>query len=87
MAIYAFYAATPDQRRSDGIGFVLAEGADEAAARAVAQSLVGGTSIAGFTAVPVAAGVEAVAVQGLPVGARSGATWPTVTRGGGFLGA
>jgi hypothetical protein len=87
MAIYAFYAATPDQRRSDGIGFVIAEGADEAAARAVAQALVGGTSIAGFTAATVGAGVQAVAVQGLPVGARSGTTWPKVTRGGGFLGA
>lgn len=87
MAIFAFYPATPNLRRADGIGFVLAEGADEAAARAVAQALVGGQSISGFTAVTVAAGVQPVAVQGVPVGNRSGTTWPNVTRGGGFIGA
>lgn len=87
MAIYAFYPAAPNLRRADGIGFVLAEGADEAAARSVAQALVGGTSIAEFTAVSVLSGVAAVAVQGLPVGAKSQSTWPNLTRGGGFLGA
>lgn len=87
MAIYAFYPATSNLRRSDGVGFVLAEGADEASARAAAQALVGGPSIGAFAAVPIAAGVAPVAVQGLPVGAKSGATWPNVTRGGGFLGA
>lgn len=86
MAIFAFYPATPNLRRPDGFGFAIAEGTDEASARAVAQSLVGGTSIDDFTAVEIASGVEPVAVQGLPVGARSQATWPTVTRGGGFLG-
>lgn len=87
MAIYAFYPAASSLRRSDGIGFVLAEGADEASARAAAQALVGGPSIEGFSAVQVAAGIQPVAVQGLPVGAKSGTTWPSVTRGGGFLGA
>jgi len=87
MAIYAFFPATPNLRRSDGIGFVLAEGADAASARAVAQALVGGPSIADFAAVTVAAGMAPVAVQGTPVGAKSQATWPNVTRGGGFLGA
>jgi hypothetical protein len=86
MAIFAFYPAATNLRRPDGIGFVLAEGADEATARAVAQTLVGGTSIAAFTGVPITAGMEPVAVQGLPVGGRNGATWPKVTRGGGFLG-
>jgi hypothetical protein len=86
MAIFAFYAAASHLRRPDGIGFVMAEGADAAAARAVAQALVGGTSIADFTAVQVAAGIEPVAVQGLPVGDRDGSTWPKITRGGGFLG-
>jgi hypothetical protein len=85
MAIFAFYPAASHQRRSDGIGFVLAEGADEAAARNAAQALVGGTSIAEFAAVPITSGIEPVAVQGLPVGERSGSTWPKVTRGGGFL--
>lgn len=87
MAIFAFHPALEIDRRPDGIGFVLAEGVDEVAARAVAQTLVGGRSIALWSAVPIAAGVPAVAVQGAPVGAKSQATWPNVTRGGGVLGA
>lgn len=86
MAIFAFHPALPIDRRPDGIGFVLAEGTDEAAARTAAQALVGGRSIAAWSAVPVVTGVPAVAVQGIPVGAKSQATWPNVTRGGGFLG-
>lgn len=86
MAIYAFYPTKDIDRRPDGIGFTLAEGADEATARAVAQALAGGTSIDAFAAVLVAPGIEPVVVQGLPVGARGGSTWPKLTRGGGFLG-
>jgi hypothetical protein len=86
MAIFAFYPATPNLHRTDGIGFILAEGADVAIARAVAQALVGGPSIADFTAVTIAAGLVPVAVQGVPVGAKSQTTWPPVTRGGGFIG-
>lgn len=86
MAIFAFYPAASHLRRADGIGFVMAEGADEDAARAAAQALVGGTSIDDFTAVTVAAGIQPVAVQGLPVGGRDGSAWPKLTRGGGFLG-
>jgi hypothetical protein len=86
MAIFAFHPASSHLRRPDGIGFILAEGADEASARAAAQQLVGGTTIAEFAAVPIAPGVQPVAVQGLPVGGREGSTWPRLTRGGGFLG-
>ena len=86
MPVFAFYPAASNLRRPDGIGFIVADGADEAAARAVAQALVGGTSVAGFTGVPIVPGIEPVAVQGLPVGGRNGATWPKVTRGGGVLG-
>lgn len=85
MPIYAFHPATENLRRSDGIGFILAEGADVAVARAVAQQLVGGTSIEKFAAVTVGSGVDAVAVQGLPVGAPNSTTWPKLTRGGNFL--
>ncbi len=85
MSIFAFIPAASHQRRSDGIGFILAEGADEAAARSAAQALVGGPSIAGFIGVLIGAGVPAVAVQGLPVGARSQRIWPLLTRGGGYL--
>lgn len=87
MAIYAFFPTTDIQRRTDGIGFVMAEGADAAAARAVAQALVGGPPIDGFAAIQISTGIAAVAVQGTPVGAKSQSTWPNVTRGGGFLGA
>lgn len=86
MAFYAFYPAASHLRRPDGIGFILAEGADQAAARVAAQALAGGTSIADFTAVQVTTGMPAVAISGLPVGARTQAVWPQVTRGGGFLG-
>ena len=86
MAIYAFHPTADLHRRPDGIGFILAEGADEAEARAAAQALVGGNPLDGFAAVEIAPGIATVAVQGLPVGARNGSTWPRLTRGGGFLG-
>lgn len=82
MAIYAFYPAAEHLRRPDGIGFILAEGADAAAARVTAQQLVGGASITAFTSVLIGAGMQAVAAQGLPVGAANGTVWPTLTRGG-----
>ena len=85
MAVFAFFTAAEHLRRPDGIGFIVAEGADEATARAAAQSLVGGQSIAEFTSAPIGAGAAPVAVQGLPVGTPSGATWPRLTRGGGLL--
>lgn len=85
MAVYAFFPAAEHLRRSDGIGFILAEGADEASARSAAQQLVGGQSIERFTAALIGPGVQPVAVQGLPVGEPSGTTWPVLTRGGGRL--
>jgi hypothetical protein len=85
MAVFAFHPTKDIDRRADGVGFVLAEGADEASARAAAQALIGGQSIEGFAAVEVGAGVPAVAVQGLPVGGPDQGTWPKLTRGGGFL--
>lgn len=85
MALYAFFPAAENLRRPDGIGFIIAEGADAAAARTVAQTLVDGPSIDKFTAVAIGAGIDAVAVQGLPVGAPNRSTWPKLTRGGNFL--
>lgn len=81
MAIFAFYPAIDAHRRADGIGFVIAEGADEATARSAAADLIGAPGVAPWTAVEVTAGLDAVAVEGLPVGAPSGSTWPTRTRG------
>ena len=85
MAVFAFHPIKDIDRRADGVGFLLAEGDDEAAARAAAQRLVGGLSIDRFAAVEVGAGVPPVAVQGLPVGGPDQGTWPKLTRGGGFL--
>lgn len=80
MAIFAFYPINDADRRADGIGFIIAEGADEATARAAAAHLIGAPGIASWAAVTVTTGIDAVAVQGLPVGAPENTTWPTRTR-------
>lgn len=79
MAIFAFHPA-PSDRRADGIGFIITEGADEAAARAVAANLVGAPGIDAWTGVPITAGMDPVAVEGLPVGTPDNGTWPDRTR-------
>ena len=81
MAIFAFYPSEAVHRRADGINFVIAEGADMAAARSAAASLIGAGDLSPWSAVAIAPGMEAVAVEGLPVGASDGAPWPTRTRG------
>lgn len=80
MAIFAFHPANQADRRADGIGLIIAEGADEAAARASAADMVGAPGIDAWAAVPVTAGIDPVAVQGLPVGKPGNATWPDRTR-------
>ena len=80
MAIFIFHPANQANRRADGIGFVLAEGTDQAAARASAAAMLGSPVIDGWSAVPVVAGIDPVAVQGLPVGKPGNATWPDRTR-------
>ncbi len=79
MAIFIFHPG-PSDRRADGIGFVLAEGADAASARAAAAAMIGAPGIDAWAAVPVLAGIDPVAVQGLPVGKPGNATWPKRTR-------
>ena len=80
MAVFIFHPATHADRRADGIGFVLAEGTDEASARASAAAMIGAPGIDAWSAVPVGAGIDPVAVQGLPVGKPGNATWPDRTR-------
>ena len=80
MAVFIFHPANQADRRADGIGFVLAEGADEATARASAAAMLGAPGITGWSSVPVIAGIDPVAVQGLPVGKPGNATWPDRTR-------
>ncbi|ALE17112.1 hypothetical protein AMC99_01824 [Altererythrobacter epoxidivorans] len=79
MAIFAFHPA-PSDRRADGIGFIIAEGADEAAARIAAAHLVGAPGIDAWAAVAITTGIDPVAVEGLPVGAPDNGTWPDRTR-------
>ena len=80
MAIFIFHPANHADRRADGIGFVLAEGADEASARVSAAAMIGAPGIDAWSAVPVVAGIDPVAVQGLPVGKPGNAIWPDRTR-------
>jgi len=81
MAVFIFHPANQSDRRADGIGFVLTEGADEATARASAAAMIGAPDIDPWSAVPVGAGIDPVAVQGLPVGKPGNETWPDRTRG------
>lgn len=80
MAIFAFHPINEADRRADGIGFILAEGTDEAAARSAAARLIGAPGIEAWAGVSVTTGIDALAVQGLPVGAPDNVTWPTCTR-------
>ena len=45
MAVFIFHPANHADRRADGIGFVLAEGTDEASARASAAAMIGAPGI------------------------------------------
>ena len=85
MPTYCFYPARDDQRRGDQLNVAVAVGATAAAARTVAETLLGEpNALLGWTSVDVAA-TPAVFVTGLPVGARTQATWPNLDRGGSYL--
>lgn len=82
MAIFIFHPINEVDRRADGIGFLLTEGATEAAARASAAAMIGANDITTWAAVPVIAGIDPVAVQGLPVGKPGNTTWHDKKRSG-----
>jgi len=85
MATFAFYPASENQRRSDGFNFAVAVGATAAAARAVAEALLGEpNALAAWTAVDLTS-APAAFVHGLPVGSRSQSVWPSLDRGGSYL--
>ena len=85
MPTYAFFPAREDQRRADSLNFAVAVGATAAAARAVAETLLGEpNALVGWTSVDVTA-TPAVFVSGTPVGAKAQATWPSLDRGGSYL--
>lgn len=84
MATFVFYADEPRKRRADGINTVCAHGATQAAARAVAEALVGQPgAFAEYLAIDVTDNAPPFIVQGNPpVGALGQTAWPTLTRGG-----
>lgn len=85
MPTYAFYAPKEESRRADQLNVAIATGATPAAARTVAEQLLGEpNALATWTSVDLSV-APAVFVSGLPVGARAQATWPNVDRGGSFL--
>jgi hypothetical protein len=85
MPTYAFYPASQNQRRSDGLNFAVAVGVNAAAARAVAESLIGEQdALAAWNAVDLTS-APAAFVHGLPVGAQSQSVWPSLDRGGSSL--
>jgi hypothetical protein len=85
MPTYAFFPNREEQRRADRLNFAVAVGATPAAARIVAENLLGEpNALVGWSAIDVAA-TPAVFVSGLPVGARGQSTWPNLDRGGSYL--
>ena len=85
MPTYAFFSNREEQRRGDQLNFAIAVGATPAAARIIAENLLGEpNALAGWSAIDVAA-TPAVFISGLPVGARAQSIWPNLDRGGSYL--
>ncbi|PWG03306.1 hypothetical protein [Sphingosinicella humi] len=87
MATFVFYADEPHKRRADGRNTLVAAGATEAAARAVAEALIRQPgALEAFAAVELGDSVPAFVVEGFgPVGSRGQSVWPGRTRGGDSL--
>jgi hypothetical protein len=91
MANYLFYAGAPNLRRADQQNVIIAPGASQAAAQAIAEQLIGAQpgALAGWTAISLAADVAPCIVETNhpPVGSnKSGqSAWPVLTRGGNWL--
>lgn len=88
MTIFVFFADEEHKRRADCRNTIVAAGTDEASARAAAEALIAEPDgLASFRAVPFTDDTPAFVVEGhKPVGARDQATWPSMTRGGDWLG-
>lgn len=85
MATFAFFPAREEQRRGDQLNFALAVGASAAAARVVAETLLGEpNALVGWTSVDLTSSPAAF-VGGLPVGAKAQAIWPNLDRGGSYM--
>jgi hypothetical protein len=85
MPTFAFYPDAPEKRRADGINLAIAAGANETAARAVAQTLTG-VDLSTFVFVELTDATPPFVTQGTPpVGGRNQVTWTKLTRGGDHL--
>lgn len=85
MATFAFFPAREEQRRGDQMNFALAVGASAAAARVVAETLLGEpNALVGWTSVDITSSPAAF-VGGLPVGAKAQNVWPNLDRGGSYM--
>lgn len=89
MTTFVFYAGAPHHRRSDGVNTAIGQGDDAEEARATVEALIGAPGcLAGFVAVDMSAPRPPCLIEGSPpVGAPDQSAWPTLTRGGGRLGA
>lgn len=86
MTTFAFYAATQEDKRSDGANFIVASGPDQATARSTAESLINAPGgLSKFLAVTLDDSTPPVMVQGCPVGYPEQSVWPILTRGGNHL--
>lgn len=79
------FPAREEQRRGDQLNFAVAVGATASVARGVAETLLAEpNALAGWTSVDLTS-TPAAFVNGLPVGARAQAVWPSIDRGGSYL--
>lgn len=91
MANYLFYAGKQNLMRADQQNVIIAAGASQAAAQAVAEQLLGAQpgALAGWSAVSLAADVAPCVIETnhAPTGSnKSGqSTWAVLTRGGSWL--
>jgi hypothetical protein len=91
MANYLFYASAPNLRRADQQNVIIAAGASQAAAQAVAEQLIGAQpgGLAAWTAISLAADVAPCIIETNhpPTGSSTSAQaiWPVLTRGGNWL--
>ena len=91
MANYLFFVGKPHLTRSDQQNVIIAAGASQAAAQAVAEQLIGAQpgALAAWSAMSLAVDVAPCVVEtnGPPVGSnKSGqSSWRVLTRGGNWL--
>ena len=88
MATFVFFAADEHVRRADCRNTIVASGANLDAARAAAEQLIGEPgALAGFAAVQLTDAVPPFVVEGHnPVGSRNQSIFPSLTRGGNWIG-